>query len=239
MFSRKQEYRIKAYGKPSQNIVFFFCPFGVRRWQLQLPFLPISSLVKAGFQVVCYDFNTRAITANPRATKRILDEVLVDVKEKIKEYKSNGVKDVAMFGASMGTLIAAYCAAKTTETSKLVLNLSYGDAVDHISSLPGMLLLPASRVNKYIELAGGKDKLRNLFKGYSPLDNLAELEKKKVLLYLSKKDRVLNYDNSYRLKQRLETSGNLRYVENNKLGHYWTATFNHFKRSVYLDFLKS
>lgn len=239
MLSRTKAYRVKVYGKPNKGVVFFFCPFGMRRWQFLLPHLPISSLVKVGFQVVCYDYNIIKVTATPKSSKRILDEVLQDVQQRVNIYKKNGVENISSFGASLGSLFASYCSAKIPEIRKVVLNVPYGDMVGHILSAPRMLLLPKHRVQRYITLGGGEKQLRKFFAGYSPLDNISELKKKKILLYLSKKDRVLLYSNSSKLKKELESAGNLHYIENTKLGHFWTATYNHVKSSVYINFIQS
>jgi len=239
MLSRKQSYRVKIYGKPTKGVVLFFCPFGVRRWQFLLPHLPISSLVNAGFEVICYDFNTFKVTTSPSESRRILHDVLQDVQHKVDDSKNHGIGNISVFGASLGSLFAAYCAANITDVNKVILNLTYGDIVDHILDMPGMLFLPKRRLNNYVALGGGEEKLRKFFAGYSPLDNISALRKKKILLYLSKKDKVLQYTNSVRLKKALEVSANLQYIENRTFGHYWAATYNHFNRKVYIEFLLS
>jgi pimeloyl-ACP methyl ester carboxylesterase len=239
MISRFQDYRVKVYGRRGDKVVFLFCPFGTRSWQLLSPLLPIGRLVLDGYQVVCYDFNTTRVTRSPQKSLAIVDEVLQDVKTRVKAYRAQGVQAFSSFGTSMGTLFASYTAAHVPEIQKVVLILPYGDIAEHVSSFAGMWLLPKSRVQKFVDAAGGEKALRKLVKGYSPIYNAKKLSKKRVLLYLALKDKVMEYKVSVKLKDSLEKFGtNVTTIENQNLSHYWAAAVDHYKGSVYMDFLK-
>lgn len=195
-------------------------------------------MLRGGYQIVCYDFNTIGVSRSPQKSVEILRDVEEDVRRRVKAYKSQGAIEFSCFGASMGTLFASYCAANTPEVKKVVLNLPYGDITEHISTFPGMLLLPKSRVQKFIDTAGGEEELKELVDQYSPIVNAKKLSNKQVLLYMALKDKVLQYKISVKLKEALEKFGtDLTVVENKRLSHYFAATKNHYKGSVYMDFL--
>lgn len=238
MISRFQDYRVKVYGKRSNKVIFLFCPFGSRRWQLLFPFLPLNRMLLHGYQVVCYDFNTVHVTTSPQKSIAVLEDVRKDVHERVRVYKAKGVTQFSCFGASMGTLFASFCAAHTPEVKKVVLNLPYGDIAEHVSTFPGMLFLPKSRVRKFVDAAGGEKEFRKLVDPYSPIGYADRLSKKRILLYLATQDRVLEYKVSVKLKQALEQLGtNVTTVENKKLSHYLAASLNHYKGSIYMNFL--
>jgi hypothetical protein len=226
-----------VYGKRHGKVIFVFCPFGTRRWQLLIPFQPISRMLWADYQVVCYDFNTARVTRDPLKSIEILNSVFHDVATRVKEYKAQNISQFSCFGASMGTLFASYCAANIPEIKKVVLNLPYGDVAEHIATFPGILFLPKSRTQRFVQAIGGEEQLKKLTDRYSPLQNAPKLSKKQVLLYLALKDRVLLYKISVKLKESLENLGtNLTIVENKKLSHYFAATINHYKGG-YMNFL--
>lgn len=238
MISRLEDYRVKVYGRSNTKVLFLFCPFGIRRWQLRVPFLPIERLIKNGYQVVCYDFNTQKVTSDPQHSVAIFDQVFSDFSTRMQQYKDQGISEFSCFGTSMGTLFASYCAANNPDISHVVLNLAYGDFTDHILALPKMQFLPKDRISNFIHNAGGEKQLRTLVQKYSPLNNAQKLGSKKVLLYLSTQDSVMPHALSLKLKEALEKSGtNLTYVENTKHDHYQSAFRNHLKSSVFLDFL--
>lgn len=238
MLSRLKTYRVKVYGKPSERVVFFFCPFGARRWQFLLPWLPVKRLMRAGFQVVCYDFNTAIGRKGPAHALEVVKAVEQDVERRVTGFRKRGVTHLSCFGVSMGTLFAAYSAAHNPSIKKVVLNLSYSDIADHILNFPGMVFLPKRSVKKWIRAAGGVKEIKDVTAPYSPLTYVDKLSKKRVLLYLSRKDRVLRYPSTSQLKYALEQlNTDLTYIENPRHGHYITASINNIKSSVYIPFL--
>ena len=238
MIGRLQSYRAKVYGKPSNKVVFFFCPFGVRRWQFLMPFLPINRMLKANYQVVCYDFNIFQVTKNPYQSIQAIDQVYDDVFSRVKNYTTKNVTNISCFGISYGTLFATYCAANIEAIQSVVLNLPYGDIVDHIKTYPGMIFLPKFRTKSFMKSGGGEESLRKLLKDYTPTFYAEKLSKKRVLIYLSTKDNVLQYAISVKLKNALEKyNTNLTYVESKKYKHYASAAINNFKSDIYIKFL--
>lgn len=238
MISRFRKYRVKVYGRASDRVVFFFCPFATRRWQFLLPFLPINRMLKAGYQIVCYDFSTTMIAKTPQQDIEIIESVFKDVRKRVGDYKTKNITNFSCFGVSMGSLFAGYCTSRIDEINKLILNVPYGDIYEHIRSFQGMILLPKSRVRKFIQAAGGESELEELIRQYSPISYVSKLKNKRILLYLALKDSLLQYKVTIKLKKALEAQNtDLTYIEGQKFKHYFTATVNHLKGKIYMDFL--
>lgn len=238
MKSRLQDFRVKVYGKQNNRVVFLYCPFGIRRWQLRTPFFPIERLVKAGFQVVAYDFNTRAVTLSPQKSLATMDAVLADAQKRVKNYKATGITNFSAFGTSMGTQYATYCSANIPEIKKIVLNLAYGDLYEHITNFPRMHFLPQSRIEKFMSAAGTKQQLKELARPYSSLTNAKAFKGREVLMYLNRDDEVMPFHISNEFKKALEKhDANVTYIETGGKSHYRAAVTNHITSKIYLDFL--
>jgi predicted esterase len=196
-------------------------------------------MIKAGYQVVAYDFNIAVGKESPQKSIEVLNRVYQDVARRTISYKENNVSDISSFGVSMGTVFAGYTGAHIAEIKNVILNLPYGDIVGHIISFSGMRSLPKSAVNQYIASAGGKEKLAGLMKEYSPVAYADKLSKKRVLLYTARKDGVLEYGNTIQLKNLLNKHHTaLTYIENKTFGHYLSALTNNLRGSIYMSFLK-
>lgn len=238
MNRRKDDYRIKVYGSSNKKIVFFFCPFGVRRWQFLLPHLPIQQLVKHGFQVVSYDFNNGALLNSLPKFQTIVGEISSDVQLRTMAYKKAGLTSFSVFGISVGTIFAANAAAASDDIDRAILNLSYGDIAEHILTYKNTLKIPKKVLKNMRAVAGSEHTLREELTRLSPLHLAPALSKKRILLYLAVNDRMLLYENSKRLKSKLvEQDTDLVYIESKIFGHWWSAVINNFNSKLYLAFL--
>ena len=239
MFSRLRPYRIKVYGRTSGKVVFFFCPFGIRRWQFRLPFAPIGYLRRAGYQVVCYDFSSSVPWWHAQTIVRVLEEIYTDVEKRATAYQQQGVKDFSAFGVSMGTIFAAYCTAHIPAIQKVVLNLCYADVPQTIIDFPRMILAPNRASQRMVKRAGGEADLRALLDKFSPLNFADKLAKKRVLLYLGRNDRIMRYANTSQLREALRQHGaELYYLENPRFDHYFNALINNLRAKTFMTFLE-
>lgn len=229
-------YKVKQYGNTESKAVFFFCPFGIPGWLFALPGLPIWHLLRNGYSVVAYSYGTAVATRSPQVTIDNIQAIRADVAERI-NVLDEGV-EMSCFGTSMGTVLAANVAAEHTRIKKVVLNLSYGDISEHIINLPSTRTISRKRLKAYIESAGDKQKLARVFQPYSPLNLVNELKNKKVLLYLSRGDHILQLTHTAKFRSALEAAGvNLQYFENARGGHSVAILYNSLRAKRYMDFL--
>lgn len=229
-------YKVKQYGNPKAKTVFFFCPFGIPSWSLNLPGLPIRYLLRDGYFVVSYSYETAVATRSPQVTIDNIQAIQADVEKKINTLDDN--VEVSCFGISMGTVLAANIAAANTRIKKVVLNLSYGDISEHIINLPPTRTISRKRLKAYIEAAGDEKTLAREFQPYSPLSLVSELKNKKILLYLSRRDQILQLTHTVKLRNALEAAGvQLQYFENVRGGHSIAIIYNCLRAKRYRDFL--
>ncbi len=232
-----QAFRVKVYGRGAGPVVFFFCPFNIPSWQAALPGLPVWRLVRAGYRVVVYDYDATIATVSAQVTLGRFEAILGDAASRLRAYNVDGVREFYAFGTSMGTNFAINLAARHLEVTKVVLNLSYSNVADHIIAMPALKLVPRSVWDRYLEASGGEVGMHRNFDAYAPLNLASQMTGKQVLLYLARRDRLLQYRHTRQLLERLRSSDcELTYYENPRASHYWAALRNGLGGRQYLQF---
>jgi pimeloyl-ACP methyl ester carboxylesterase len=229
-------YHVKEYGNSTDKVVFLFCPFSVPSWQLALPGLPIWHLTRAGYRVIAYSYSLKIATVSPQQSCVNIEAIIADADRRIKQL---GIEvQVYCYGTSMGTVLAANVAARHARIKKVVLNLCSADIVEHIASLPSMLLIPPRHLKQYIAAGDGLAGLNRIFDSYSPINIIDQLAGKQVLLYLARNDRLHQYRHTKQLLQEFRAAGvELEYHESTHLGHYFAALKNHLNARQFMSFL--
>jgi pimeloyl-ACP methyl ester carboxylesterase len=220
------------------KLVLFFCPFGIPSWQLALPGMPIWRLRRAGYSVTAYSYPLAIATVSTQVTIDNMEAIMRDAAERIAATAED--VEISCFGTSMGTVLASNIAARHPRIRKVILNLSYAEIGDHILALPDMRTIPKKRLAAYIAAGGDADDLRTAFAPYSPIRLASKLHDKKILLYLSRKDRILQAVHTGPFRQALHDQGiDLQYHENSRGGHYASALVNYLRYRRYVAFLDS
>ena len=202
-----------------------------------MPGLPIQRLVRAGYRVVVYDYASEIATVNAEVTVREFELLLADAAERIAAYERDGETEFYAFGISMGTNFAVNLAVRHPEVTRLVLNLSYSDITEHIVSLPALKTVPKAVWERYVAVSGGESGMRRQLDRYSPLHLAEHLKGREVLLFLARADRILQYQHTRRLLDRLRKAGcGVTYYENLHGGHFVAALRNNLNGRRYLEF---
>ncbi len=234
------KYRVMVQNPASKRVIFFFCPFGIPRWQLMLPGLPLWKLKREGFQLVVYDYSLEIANTSPQRSVEYLEAILADVAQRVETYEAQGVSDMAAFGISLGTGLAISAAARHTTIEKLVLNLSYGSIAHHVLNVPFMLLVPPGRAARYVAAGGGPEGVIATFAPYEPLRLIPQLRHARILLFTARHDRLFTYPEVQKFRRGLQSAGiEVEYHENKYLGHLLGSLYNHFKHGIYVPFLAS
>lgn len=215
-------FRVKEFlQKDSQKIVFVFTAMGTKigiyGWFIQ-------ALRRKGYSVVIYDYPLHVILDPAiNSWSEFVDTVVTNAETRLALYKQNGYVDFYAYGVSMGTLLASRLAQDSVEINHVVLNLTYGDVADNIWTYRGV----RKAKQKWLSLGVDREKLRELVADFDPIATAHRLQGKKVLLYLSRQDRVIVYAQSQFTKKAFEDAAlDLQYVENKYLGHYFGAVKN-------------
>jgi dipeptidyl aminopeptidase/acylaminoacyl peptidase len=134
----------------------------------------------------------------------------------------------------MGTLFAIKCTTEFPQINKLVINMTYGSIAENIWTWNFIKSTKARAIKEGYTLKSLDKKLEPI----SPIPNAPKLKGKRVLLYLSKNDKVLLYEQSLQFKRALDKAGvDYVYVENKHFGHIISGYNNFRKYKVWLDFL--
>jgi hypothetical protein len=123
----------------------------------------------------------------------------------------------------MGTIFAIDAAAKNPGIVKVVVNLTYGSVADNVWTW--WYLRFAKR--RFQRLGVKMQDLERQLGSISPIPNASRLKSKAVLLYLSRRDRVLRYGQSRQFKDALDAAKvDYQYIENRHLGHIASIAVN-------------
>jgi hypothetical protein len=82
------------------------------------------------------------------------------------------------------------------------------------------------------------ESLREAWQSINPLDNMENLNDKKFLVYLAKKDKAIPFSNGMRVIYELRKKKcSYRLIVNTNFGHLLTGIYNSLNAKVYLEFL--
>ena len=225
-------FRVKEFGLENKKIVFFFTGMGTRRW---LYTWPINRMVKQGFRVVTFDFEPLIVhKRDPDTWLNVIEAVVKTVREIVNDLKQSGINDFSVFGFSMGTLPAIKSAATIPEIQKAVIMLTYGSVAENVWSW--WFIRPAKI--RALKLGYTMTSLDKKLAPLTPVANAPKLKGKKLLLYISHKDKIIPYEQASQFKDALESAGvDFTLIENKRFGHNLSGLNNFRNDEVWLDFL--
>jgi predicted esterase len=231
-------YKVREYTvRQSHKTVLFFCPFGIPSWTLNAPGLPIWRLRRNGYSVIAYSYTTAIATHSVQLTVANIDAMLADAEQRIAAMPAG--TEIICFGTSMGTVLAANIATRHANIKKVILNLSYADISDHIVALPSIRTIPSRKLQAYLDTAGSVADLRAAFEPYSPLSLTDQFHGKRLLLFSSRNDRVLQQVHTAKFRTALDAAGiDLEYYQNSRGGHYFAALVNYLRYTRWINFLR-
>lgn len=227
-------FRVRENIVKSDKVIFLFTAMGTR---IGLYRLFISLLNRRGYSCVVYDYPLRLVhDAKETEWQGLFAEVISDAQSRIAQYKKQGYKHFYAYGVSMGTLFAHKFARDTADITHVVLNLTYGDVADNLWTYRGV-----RKTMKNLTAQGHtRESARSVVAFIDPIVNAPKLKGKKVLLYLSRTDKVIAYKQTKYTLQAFHQAGlQLDYVENRYLGHYAGAAKNMLSLKGLIKFLES
>lgn len=126
---------------------------------------------------------------------------------------------------------------ESKDISKLILNTAGSDPAENVwvSKITNGKF-KSEIINKGYTL----EKLQKAWRTITPINNIDNLKDKKILVYLSKKDKIIPFSIGMKFIQELDKRNyDYQLIVNTKLGHLQTAMFNSFRATVYLKFLEN
>lgn len=230
----KPNYRVQERPVASDKCVIVFTAMGTR---IGLYEIFIQRMNRKGYSCIMYDYPLRMVLdSRPAEWEEIYTELVQDAKNRIRIYKQKGHKNFYAYGISMGTLWSAKLARETPEISHVVINLTYGDLATNLWTYRGVKKIKATLEREGQTL----ESTRGIVAFADPIVNAPKLKGKKVLLYLSRTDRVQVYDQTkHTLAAFKEAELDLQYIENKYLGHFIGGTKNMLGIKQLIKFLES
>lgn len=217
----KQIFRVREYPVDSDKVVFVFTAMGTK---IGLYRLFVRRMNKKGYTCILYDYPLKIVHGGKlKEWKQLFDEVVGDAQKRLEKYRKKGVSGFFAYGVSMGTLFANKFTRDTVEIRHVVLNLTYGDIAQNIWTYRGVRKSKLNLISQGIDEAG----LREAIEYVDPIANAGKLKNKKVLLYLSRADKVIVFEQTEYTKKAFEAAElDMEYVEHKRLGHFLGATKN-------------
>lgn len=226
-------FRKKIIGKNNKKIIFLICGWPGKIWHY---FLTAKILERKGFQSIIYEYDEDILTSSIENTIKNTNVIKNDVLKEIINLKKYGFKDFSIFGTSYGSIISFIIANKEKSFSNLIINLTGADLAETVwtwdKGRDGLVKKGIKKQN--ISLI----KLKQKWDELSPINNINNLKKFKVLFYLAKKDDVIPFRMQNRLlTELLKITPNIKVVINNKHNHLISALINLLRYKIYLNFL--
>jgi len=234
MIETHQRFRVQENLIDSDKAIFIFTAFGTQM-KIYRPF--VAALKKRGYSAVIYDYPVSIVAdAHLPEWHAFYDDVFADVRTRIARLQQSGYQHFYAHGSSMGTLLAGLIGRKCPGVSHTILNLPYGDLAYAIYTAP-----PARTAKeKFVKQGITQESFAEAFAYIDPLKTASEFKGKKVLLYISKPDAILDFNDTQRTRQALEQAGaTLTYVENKRLGHHLAGAKNIMSIKRLVTFLES
>lgn len=231
---KKSYYSFRIFGKPQSKVIFLFAALG---HSYCFYYLTILFYNFAGYRVIAYDASPKIIFDHNLF--KFMDTgfaIVENVKKQVAVMKKQGVKKFYTHGNSMGTLYAMRSAIDIPEIDKVIINHTYGRLADNLWS---WFVLRGVK-NDIVKAGINKEQVENILKPLSPTTMAPLLKGKKLLLYLSKRDKVMLHDQSIQFKNALDRAGvDYVYIEHQWFGHNINIMINNLRPKIYLDFLKN
>lgn len=215
-------FRVKECLIDSPKVIFIFLAMGTKiSWYRP----SIRRLQRRGYSCIVYDYPL-AMTQNETSLERwrlFFEQITADAQSRLHRLEQAGATNFYAYGVSMGTLVANYFTRMTKQIHHVVLNLTYGDVATNIWTFWG--------VNKakqvFIEHGLSEKDLRKHLKYADPIANASGLAGKKVMLHLSRPDRILRYEQTQKTLEAFRAVKlDFVYKENKHLGHFFGAIKN-------------
>lgn len=230
----KQNFRVLERRVAGEKCIVVFTAMGTR---IGLYEIFIKRMNLNGYSCIIYDYPLRMVLeAKPSEWETIYTDLVQDAKDRIAKYKQENYKKFYAYGISMGTLWSAKLARETPEISHVVINLTYGDLATNLWTYRGVRKVKATLESEGHTL----ESTRQIVAFADPIVNASKLKGKKILLYLSKTDRVQPYDQTKHTLAAFEKADlDFHYIENKYLGHFIGGTKNMLGVKKLIEFLES
>ncbi|OGK11310.1 hypothetical protein A2954_01985 [Candidatus Roizmanbacteria bacterium RIFCSPLOWO2_01_FULL_37_12] len=220
-------------GIENKKVIFILNGWKGKNWQL----MPIANILKfIGYCCIVYSYDKNILKPDIKETRTNILKVKKDVVEEIKSLGKQGKKEFVILGISLGSVIGVLVANETILT-KLILNSVGADFAETVWTWEVVndgfkkLLLE----KQFVTLK----QLKIEWMSISPVHHINNLKKTRLLIYLSKKDEIIPYEQGLDLVNKLKKKDcSLSLRTNFNFNHLISCAFNFYNVFDYAGFLK-
>ena len=188
-------------------------------------FKPLINILNSKHAIVLYDLPYNLLSDNVKLTVHLFNKIADDIISTFNKLQKNGCEQYGIIATSTSTVSAVIACNRDKRCKKLILNLVCNDLAEGIwhSKNPLVMNIKRNLVNKGITLS----KLKNNFNVLSYKENSKNLNKKGILIFLSRNDKIIPYNNGIKLLNLLNRD-DIEYelVINKLFGHYISGIKN-------------
>lgn len=227
-------FEVSESGKKYQRTVLLLAGWKTKAWMYH----PVATLLASyGFRTLTYTYDDIVLSPDTSGTVKHLTGICDDILEKIRNLKKEGIRDINIFGTSLGTVIGLMAANRSPDVKRIILNST---GADFAATVWGWDSCKPKFKQALVEQKLTLQKLQNIWKCISPIKNIHSLTGKRILLYLSPGDEVIPYRFGDQLARALHTKRyDVTIVKTLPLRHWQACTYNLINARTYLRFLRS
>ena len=201
--------------KSKKELVIFVSP----GFKEPFSFLLKRRVLKKNKSFLEYYFTTRIVSSDYKLTKEYFERAKIRITKDIHRI-SHRFKKVTLIGMSLSCANALMIADNNKEIDKLILVIPGNCIAEGVWKS-----VRTKKIKKEFEEQGiNLRKLKEYWKDLNTKNNANNLRVKEIIIYLSKADESIPYENGMRLVNDLKSKGlKIKLRENERLGHYLTA----------------
>src|SRR3989344_761626 len=222
-------------GKNNNKVIIFLNGWKGKSWHI----LPIANLLRfVGYYCIVYSYDKIVLSPNLKETRKNILQVKKNVIEQIKSLENQDKNEFTILGISLVSVIGVLVANESPAVTKLILNSIGADFAETVWTWE--IVNDGFKKQLLEKQSVTLERLKQERTSISPIYHIDNLKKRKLLIYLSKRDEIIPYKHGLSfiggLKKRdcsfiLKTSFNF--------SHLISCAFNFYNIFDYIDFLRN
>lgn len=190
----------------------------------------LSNRLENSHTIVIYDLPNRLLNENPMEVVKYFNDIKKDIIETANFLEDQDYLDFAIFGTSLSTISALMAANSDKRFKKIVLNLTASDFAKSFWESEELLVktirnkMQSNNINLVM--------LKKYWKNLAPINNINNLNDRKLLIFLAKNDTVIPFKYGMEFLDKIKKK-NIKFNLHidNFFGHYLSG----FKQLLFPD----
>lgn len=223
----------RSYGSNKKKVIILLTGWKTG-FSVYRPFVMLFTLL--GYRSIVYVYGKEILSPNLQQTAENFSQVVSRVHQDLQQLQKEGYTSICLFGISLGTVFAIKLANISPVVTSLILNLTGASIANSIWNWK-------KRINAYFYQTFQSrnitlQDLEQTWREFNPIENIDNLAKKKILLFIAMRDEIIPFSEGTALVVAMKEKGyNPKIYINQKGNHLIAAITNLFRLSTYRIFL--